>query len=145
MELTTTPAAPSAPAAPVEAVKTEAAPAQIVLSPEEEKIVADFLPKINVKDSNLVLQYGAAAQKNVASFSENALGSVRTKDLGQVGDSLAELVVELKGFGVEEEKKGIFGLFKKAGNRLESMKAEYAKVEAMWTRSPGSWRSIRWS
>ena len=73
---------------------------------------------------------GAAAQKNVAGFSENALASVRTKDLGEIGESLSELVVELKGFGEEEEKKGLFGLFKKAGNKLESMKAEYSKVEA---------------
>ena len=78
LELTTTPAAPSAPAAPVEAVKTEAAPAQIVLSPEEEKIVADFLPKINVKDSNLVLQYGAGSQQKIADFSQNILDNVRT-------------------------------------------------------------------
>ena len=79
----------------------------------------------------MVLQYGAAAQKNVAGFSENALSSVRTKDLGEVGKSLSDLVVELKGFGQEEEeKKGLFGLFKKTGNKLEAMKAQYAKVEA---------------
>ena len=78
-----------------------------------------------------MLQYGAAAQKHVAGFSENALSSVRTKDLGEVGKSLSDLVVELKGFGQEEEeKKGLFGLFKKTGNKLEAMKAQYAKVEA---------------
>ena len=81
-------------------------------------------------DSNLILQYGAAAQKNVAGFSESALASVRTKDLGEVGKSLSELVVELKGFGEEEEKKGLFGKFKKAGNKLEVMKAQYSKVES---------------
>ena len=65
----------------------------------------------------------------MASFSENALNSVRTKDLGEVGKSLSDLVVELKGFGEEEEKKGFFGFFKKAGSKLEAMKAQYAKVE----------------
>ena len=73
----------------------------------------DFAKKIDITDSNMILQYGAAAQKNVAGFSENALNSVRTKDLGEVGKSLSELVVELKGFGEEEEKKGLFGLFKR--------------------------------
>ena len=126
-QLTLEPTAPAQPEKPaVEPVKID----DSMLSEAEKKAVEEFSKKIDLMDSNLVLQYGAAAQKNVASFSENALGSVRTKDLGQVGDSLAELVVELKGFGVEEEKKGIFGLFKKAGNRLESMKAEYSKVEA---------------
>ena len=91
----------------------------------------EFSRKIDITDSNMVLQYGAAAQKNVAGFSENALSSVRTKDLGEVGKSLSDLVVELKGFGQEEEeKKGLFGLFKKTGNKLEAMKAQYAKVEA---------------
>ena len=70
------------------------------------------------------MQYGAAAQKHVAGFSENALNSVRTKDLGEVGKALSELVVELKGFGEEEEKKGLFGLFKKTGSKLEAMKAQ---------------------
>ena len=78
----------------------------------------------------MVLQYGAAAQKNIASFSESALNSVRTKDLGEIGKSLSDLVVELKGFGQEEdEKKGLFGLFKKSGNKIESLKAQYSKVE----------------
>ena len=66
----------------------------------------------------------------MAGFSENALNSVRTKDLGEVGKSLSDLVVELKGFGEEEEKKGLFGIFKKTGSKLEAMKAQYAKVEA---------------
>jgi len=101
-----------------------------MLTDAEKKVVEDFAKKIDIMDSNLVLQYGAAAQKNVAGFSENALASVQTKDLGEIGESLSELVVELKGFGEEEEKKGLFGLFKKAGNKLESMKAEYSKVEA---------------
>ena len=99
------------------------------LTEAERKMVDDFAKQIDLTDSSVVLQYGAAAQKNVASFSENALNSVRTKDLGEVGKSLSELVVELKGFGEEEEKKGLFGLFKKTGSKLEAMKASYAKAE----------------
>ena len=126
-----TPATPAAPA--VEPAKPEVEPVVLddsMLSDAEKKVVEDFAKKIDIMDSNLVLQYGAAAQKNVAGFSENALSSVRTKDLGEIGNSLSELVVELKGFGTEEEKKGLLGIFKKAGNKLESMKAEYSKVEA---------------
>lgn len=124
---------PSAPAAPAEPANPEAAPVQMddsLLNDAEKKAVEDFSKKIDIMDSNMILQYGAAAQKNVASFSENALTSVRTKDLGEVGKSLSELVVELKGFGEEEEKKGLFGRFKKAGSKLETMKAQYAKVES---------------
>ena len=128
-ELTLEPAA--TPAAP-EPEKPEVKPVELddsMLSEAEKKAVEDFSKKIDVMDSNLILQYGAAAQKNVAGFSESALASVRTKDLGEVGKSLSELVVELKGFGEEEEKKGLFGKFKKAGNKLETMKAQYSKVE----------------
>lgn len=101
-----------------------------LLSEEERQAVDEFAKKIDVRDSNMILQYGVAAQKNVAGFSENALNNVRSKDLGEIGQDLSQLVVELKGFGAEEEKKGFFGFFKKAGNRLESMKAQYGKVEA---------------
>ena len=112
-------------------VQEEPAPMEEnVLSDAEKQAVADFAKKIDITDSNLVLQYGVAAQKNVAGFSERALGSVRTKDLGDVGKSLSELVVELKGFGAGEEKKGLRGLFHKAGNKLESLKSKYSKVEA---------------
>ena len=124
---------PNAPAAPAEPAKPEAAPVQMddsLLNDAEKKAVEEFSRKIDIMDSNMILQYGAAAQKNVAGFSESALASVRTKDLGEVGKSLSELVVELKGFGEEEEKKGLFGRFKKAGNKLETMKAQYAKVES---------------
>ena len=124
---------PNAPAAPAEPAKPEAAPVQMddsLLNDAEKKAVEEFSKKIDIMDSNMILQYGAAAQKNVAGFSESALASVRTKDLGEVGKSLSELVVELKGFGEEEEKKGLFGRFKKAGNKLETMKAQYAKVES---------------
>ena len=131
--LTLEPEAPATPATPApEPVKPEVEPVKLddsMLTEEEKKVVEEFSKKIDVMDSTMILQYGAAAQKNVASFSENALASVRSKDLGEVGKSLSELVVELKVFGQEEEKKGFRGLFKKAGNKLETMKAQYSKVE----------------
>ena len=102
-----------------------------MLSEAERKMVDEFSKKIDVTDSSVVLQYGAGAQKNIASFSENALSSVKTKDLGEVGDALASLVVELKDFGEEEEeKKGIFGFFQKKKKDLEALKASYTKAEA---------------
>ena len=102
-----------------------------MLSEAERKMVDEFSKKIDVTDSSVVLQYGAGAQKNIAAFSENALSSVKTKDLGEVGDALASLVVELKDFGeAEEEKKGIFGFFQKKKKDLEAMKASYSKAEA---------------
>ena len=101
-----------------------------LLTEEEKKAVEEFSHKIDIRDTNQVLQYGAAAQKSVASFSENALNNVRGKDMGEIGEDLSRLVVELKGFGEDEEKKGLKGLFKKAGNKLEIMKSQYSKVEA---------------
>ncbi len=99
-----------------------------MLTEAERKMVSDFAEKIDITDSNLVLQYGAASQKNIAGFSENALNKVRTKDLGAVGDDLAKLVGELKGFG-QEEKGGIFGFFQKKKNDIEALKAQYSKAE----------------
>ena len=100
-----------------------------MLNEAERKMVDDFAQKIDITDSNLVLQYGAAAQKNIASFSESALSNVKTKDLGQVGDALSQLVSELKTFG-QPEKKGLAGLFQKKRSELEAMKASYAKAES---------------
>ena len=100
-----------------------------MLSESERKMVADFSEKIDIRDSNLVLQYGAAAQKNIAGFSESALSKVRTKDLGEVGDALAGLVGELQNFG-QEEKGGILGFFQKKKNDISAMKAQYAKAES---------------
>ena len=99
-----------------------------MLSEAERKMVDEFSQKIDISDSTVVLQYGAAAQKNIAAFSENALSSVKTKDLGEVGDALSSLVVELKTFG-QPEKKGIGGFFQKKRNELEAMKASYSKAE----------------
>ena len=125
---------PATPATPAVEEKKEVEPVKLddsMLSESEKKAVEEFAKKIDIMDSSLVLQYGAAAQKNVASFSENALASVRTKDLGEVGKSLSDLVGELKEFGEpEEEKKGLFGFLKKTGDKLETMKAQYSKVEA---------------
>ena len=125
---------PSAPDTAAQAAAQAARDANAVkldesmLSDAEKKMVADFAQKIDVTDSNMVMQYGAAAQKNIATFSENALSSVKTKDLGEVGDALSSLVVELKNFG-QPEKKGIAGLFQKKKNELEAMKASYSKAE----------------
>lgn len=99
------------------------------LTDAEKKMVADFSSKIDLKNTNLVLQYGAGAQKKIADFSESALNNVRTKDLGEVGELLGSVVAELKCFD-EEEQKGFLGLFKKAGNSIETMKAKYGKAEA---------------
>ena len=99
------------------------------LTEEEKKVVDEFSKKIDISNSSVVLQYGAAAQKNIASFSESALNSVRTKDLGEIGDDLTNLVNELKGFDAGEEKGGFFGLFKKPVNAIENLKTKYTSAE----------------
>ena len=98
------------------------------LSPEEQKMVNEFAQSIDVTNSNVILQYGAAAQKKIAGFSESALQNVRTKDLGEVGEMMTDLIGELKGFDAEEEK-GFFGFFKKASNKISQMKTRYEKAE----------------
>jgi len=98
------------------------------LSEEEQKLVKDFADKIDITDTNAILTYGAASQRNIASFSENTLKGVRTKDMGEVGDMLSSLVVELRGFNKGEEKRGFLGIKRKIQNRIATMKAEYAKV-----------------
>lgn len=118
---------------PEEAVSQEAPVEKLDierLTPEEQAAVREFATKIDVTNTNLVLSYGAAAQKNIANFSSQALEKVRTKDLGSVGDMLAELVTELKGLRFEEnEKKGFLGIFKKAANNIAELKAKYDKAE----------------
>ena len=96
---------------------------------EEKKMVEEFSETIDLRNSAVVLQYGASSQKKIADFSQSALESVRTKDLGEVGDMITNLVVELKGFSVEPEEKGFLGIFKKAGNSVSKMKAKYDKAE----------------
>ena len=99
------------------------------LTAEEKKMVEDFSQKIDLHNSQAILQYGAGTQKKMADFSENALKNVRTKDMGEVGDMLSGLVVELKSFEITEEDKGILGLFKKSANKVTGLKAKYDKTE----------------
>jgi uncharacterized protein YaaN involved in tellurite resistance len=99
------------------------------LTPQELQQVNDFASRIDLSQSNIVLQYGAGAQKKIADFSESALNNVKTKDLGEVGDMLSSVVTELKSFDAEEEEKGILGFFKKTSNKLTAMKAKYDKAE----------------
>ena len=113
--------------AEISAVKKEMENLQ--LTEAEKKMVADFSSKIDLKNTNLVLQYGSGAQKKIADFSESALDNVRSKDLGEIGNLLSGVVAELKCFD-EEEQKGFLGLFKKANNSIETMKAKYGKAEA---------------
>ena len=110
--------------------RPEAGPDMSQLSEAEQKAVMEFADKIDITDTSLVLQYGAAAQKNIADFSGTALNNVRTKDMGEVGNMLTGLVMELKGFDAVAESKGIKGWFKKASNSVEMMKVRYDKAEA---------------
>lgn len=108
----------------------EQAEQRTAFSPEEQKQIDEFAQKIDITDTNLVFQYGAACQQNIASFSDSALQNVRTKDLGEVGDIIGGLVTELKGFTIEEEEpRGILGFFKKSANQIEQLKARYDKAE----------------
>ena len=100
-----------------------------ILSPEERQMVSEFAEQINLDDSNAILQYGAGTQKKMADFSESALEKVKSKDLGEVGELLSDVVVELKGFDANEEK-GLFGFFRKGKNKVDALKARYNKVEA---------------
>ena len=101
------------------------------LTEEEQKMVDEFSEKIDLQDTNVILQYGAAAQKKIAAFSDAALEGVKTKDLGTVGNDVAALVTELKGFDVDGEKtKGFLGLFKKKINDINTLKARYDTTEA---------------
>ncbi len=100
------------------------------LSPAEQQAVRSFSEQIDVSNAEQIMNYGSAAQKNIAEFSDAALSSVRTKDLGQVGDMLGDLVVELQGLNFDtEEKKGFLGIFKKAGQSIAEMKAQFDKAE----------------
>lgn len=100
-----------------------------ILTEEERRTVEAFAQQIDLTNSALVLQYGAGTQKKMADFSESALENVRSKDLGEVGELLSDVVKELKTFDEDEEKGGFFGIFKKASSKIESMKAKYAKAE----------------
>lgn len=109
-----------------EPVKVEDTP----LSPEEQKMVDDFAEKIDITNSQMVLQYGAASQKKLSDFSETALSRVKTKDMGETGDLITGLIAELQGFdATAEQPKGIFGFFKKAGNNIEQLKTRYESAD----------------
>ena len=125
----------AAPEPELPAEKEETAPVQAepmddsILSDEEKKQVAEFASKIDLGNSAGILQYGAGTQQKMADFSEKALERVKTKDLGEVGGLISGLVSELKSFDAEEEEKGLFGFFKKQGNKLTNLKNRYDKAE----------------
>lgn len=101
----------------------------VELSPEEQKMVNDFAAQIDITNTQQVLQFGAGCQKKIADFSETALSNVRTKDMGEVGEMLTQVVAELKSIDDGEESKGFFGMIKKKTNQLSNMKARYDKAE----------------
>ena len=134
--LTLEPNAAAVQEAPVEEEKVEEKEVPVErpelekLSPAEQAAVKEFSEKIDVLNTEQVMNYGSAAQKNITEFSDAALKTVRTKDLGEVGEQLGNLVVELKGFNYEpEEKKGFLGLFKKTQQNIAALKAQYDKAE----------------
>ena len=100
-----------------------------MLTDAEKKQVEDFAEKIDITDSAVVMQYGAPAQTKVSQFSDTALDKVRTKDLGEIGNQISNLVVELKGLTLEEEDKGFFSIFKRTANKIAALKAKYEKAE----------------
>lgn len=112
---------------PVVVEKQEPVMDETILSEEEKAAVEAFAAQIDLTNSSMILQYGAGTQKKMADFSENALDNVKTKDLGEVGDLLADVVKELKDF--DEEEKGFLGIFKKTSNKIQTMKTKYAKAE----------------
>lgn len=110
-------------------VEKEPEAIQVVLTAEEQAMVDSFANQIDITNTRQVLQYGAGSQKKIADFSETALNSVRTKDMGEVGQMLTDVVAQLKDFDEEEEEKGFLGIFKRSGNKLANMKAKYDKAE----------------
>lgn len=117
---------------PAEEKKPEITPVQLdesSLTEAERKAVDDFAEKIDIGNSTMILQYGASAQKKLSDFSEAALSSVRTKDLGEVGDMITGLVTELKGFSADDDEKGVRGFFRKSANKIASLKTRYDKAE----------------
>ena len=102
---------------------------EVQLTPEEMAMVENFAKQIDVTNSQAIMNYGAGTQKKMADFSEKAIGNVRSKDMGEVGDMISGLVTELKSFDVQEEQKGLFSVFKKGTNKMTAMKAKYDKVE----------------
>ena len=130
------PTAPTLTLDPFQEEKQAAVPAEkqdpvmddAILTPEEKQTVMQFAQQIDLTNSQMILQYGAGTQKKMADFSENALENVRTNDMGEIGELLTGVVKELKDFD-EEEEKGFLGFFKRSGNKVNAMKAKYAKAE----------------
>ena len=142
LEFDAAPAAPSLTFGAEEQAQTAAAPApeeekkdngnlamEAQLSAEELKQVDEFSKQIDISNSTGIMNYGVGTQKKLADFSEKAIDNVKTKDMGEVGDMITDLVTQLKNFDVEEEEKGLKALFKKSANKIESLKAKYSKVE----------------
>ena len=123
-----------------EKAEPEVAPAPLdssALSKEELQMVEDFAKKIDITQTDTVMQYGASAQKKIADFSDSTLNNIKTKDLGEIGNMISDLVVELKGFDIDKEEKGFFSLFnvfKKAGNSFTRLKARYDDAELNVTK-----------
>lgn len=112
-----------------EKVKESTELAEAQLTPQEKQMVMEFVDKIDLSNTNAVLQYGAATQKKMADFSGKALENIKTKDMGEIGGMITDLVSELKCFDVEEEEKGIFAFFKRRANEVTALKAKYDKAE----------------
>ena len=128
--LTLDPAPAQEQAQPKQPEPAAAPEAQVKLSPEEQAMVDQFAEKIDITNSQQVLQYGSACQKKIGDFSEAALSKVSTKDLGEVGNMITDLIGELKSFDAgEEQQKGILGFFKKKGDQIDALKTKYNKAE----------------
>lgn len=126
------PSVAPAPAAPTLTMGNETPTATVddsMLSDEEKRQAEEFAKKIDITDSNAVMNYGAGTQKKMSEFSEKTLSGVRTKDMGEVGDMISGLINQLKDFDVDDNEKGLKGLFKKSRNKLETIKTQYSKVE----------------
>ena len=121
--------AAQAQAAPEKKEEEAPDPEENILTPEELRMVEEFSKKIDVTDSKAVLTYGVGTQKKMADFSEKTLESVKTKDIGEVGDMVTGLVTQLKNFDVDEEEKGLLGFFKKKGNQMQELRTRYTDVE----------------
>ncbi len=106
------------------------APKEVELTPEEQKMVDEFAAKIDLNNTQQIIQYGVGSQKKIADFSETALSNVRTKDMGEIGEMLTNIVGELRNFEDSEETKGFLGLFKRSSNKLNNLKAKYDKADA---------------
>ena len=149
LTLNPTPAPKAEAAAAAETAVQPAAPEAVqepVFTPEEQAQIDAFSRQIDVTDTNLVFSYGANAQQGIAEFSDTALENVKTRDLDEVGDMIANLVTELKGFSAdEEEKKGIFGWFKQKVNKLELLKTRYDEAEVNVDKICEGLNSIRCS